>query len=43
MQADGDFIEVSAADGFRKSKVPRCKTPENIRLEGGAGNDVLEA
>jgi len=43
VQADGDFIEVAAADRFRKTKVPRRKTPENIRLEGGAGNDVLEA
>src|SRR6266853_2866996 len=41
VQADGDFIEVAAADRFWKTKVPGCKAPEDIRLEGGSGNDVL--
>ena len=43
VQADGDFIEMAAANRFWKTKVPWRKAPENIRLEGGARNDVLEA
>jgi len=38
-----DFIEMAAANRFWKTKVPWRKAPENIRLEGGARNDVLEA
>jgi len=42
VQADGDFIEMAAADRFRKTKVPRCKTPENIRLEVARGTMFLK-
>jgi hypothetical protein len=42
VQADRDFIKMAAADRFWKTKVPGCKAPEDIRLEGGMGNDVLE-
>src|SRR6266404_6959346 len=43
VQADGDCVEMAAANRFWKSKVPGRKAPENIRFEGGPGNDVLEA
>src|ERR1700704_364173 len=42
VQPDGDFIEVPAAHCFGKTKVPRRKAPENIRLEGRTRNDVME-
>ncbi len=43
VQADGDFIEVAPANRFWKTKVSRRKAPENVWLEGGARNDVMEA
>ena len=43
VQPDRYFIEVAAADRFRKVKIRGRKAPEDVRLEGGTGNDAMEA